>query len=344
MRRFCIVKFFFLCYDIIRGVLMRKKLRNLFAIGTISALTSLGIDYVIRKTSSFVVDSALNRELPPLLKGNRNPNANVVPDEIKSEVRKLSEKLKNSIEKEVEIVAHDGIKLVGHWKHSSDSRRVIIAFHGWRSAWSKDFCGISKFFEDENCDVLYIEQRAHGDSGGEYIGFGLLERFDCVSWINYVNSVNEKNLPIYLTGISMGASTVLMASGSNLGKNVKGIIADSGFTSPKEILKYVTRTNFKIPLLFRQNLVDEFCKSKINFASDEYSTLTSMEKGSIPVLFIHGEKDTFVPIEMTYENYEVCKAEKMLFIVPEATHGLCYVYDKDGYEQKVKEFFSKYDV
>ncbi len=322
---------------------MGKKLSKLFTMGTISVLSVLGINYITRKTSAFVVDSALKRDIPPLLKGNRNPNANVVPEEMKDSVRELSENLKKSADERVEIIANDEIKLVAHWKHSSDSRRIIIAFHGWRSAWNKDFCGISKFFEDENCDVLYVEQRAHGESGGEYIGFGLLERFDALSWINYVNSINEKNLPIYLTGISMGASTVLMASGFELGNSVKGIIADCGFTSPKEIFRYVTRTNFKIPILFRQNLVDEFCKSKINFASDDYSTLVAMKNCKIPILFIHGEKDTFVPIEMTYQNYETCIAEKMLFTVPGATHGLCYVYDKDGYEKALKSFWEKYD-
>jgi len=322
---------------------MGKKTNKLFALGTVSFLTAIGISYLSKKTASFVVDSALNRELPPLLKGKMHPNSDVVPKEMKDSVKKLSEKLRNSADERIEISAHDGIKLIGHWKHSSDSRRIVIAFHGWRSAWNKDFCGISNFLEDEKCDVLYVEQRGHGESEGEYIGFGLLERFDCLRWINHVNSQNTNNLPIYLVGISMGASTVLMASGSEMPSNVKGIIADCGFTSPKEIFSHVARNKFKIPLLFRQNLVDEYCKSKINFASDGFSTLTAMKKCSVPVLFIHGENDTFVPIDMTYQNFKACRAEKMLFTVPCATHALSYVYDKDGYEKNVREFFQKYD-
>jgi len=298
---------------------------------------------VSRKISKLVVDAALDREIPKQMKDVQNPDNIKIPESLRLNLGKLSEKLKNSNCELVEITARDGERLVGHWHHKSDDKRVIIAMHGWRSSWTQDFGAIADFFHNNGCSVLYVEQRGQGHSGGEHMGFGMIERYDCLDWINWVNGKLCNTLPIYLAGISMGASTVLMTAGFSLPYNVCGIMADCGFTSAHAIWKHVVEGNTRFSYDVRSKAVDEICKRKIQMGSQEYTTLDAMKKCTVPVLFIHGTDDTFVPVEMTYENYKACIAPKKLFVVPGATHAMSYIVDKNGYENTVKEFWENYD-
>lgn len=255
-----------------------------------------------------------------------------------------AKKLENSGCQTVEITAYDGVHLIGHLYRCENAKRTVIAMHGWRSSWLNDFGIISEFMFQNQCNVLFAEQRGQGQSGGDYMGFGMLERHDCLYWISWIGQQDFAALPIYLVGVSMGASTVLMTAGFDLPDTVKGIIADCGFTSAHEIWKYVTESN--LPLLYtglRGELANDICRRKIQIGSKDYSCIDALQTGKTPVLFIHGTDDKFVPIEMTYENYKACVAPKRLFIVPGAEHGLSYVVDKAGYEAAVKRFWREFD-
>ncbi len=314
----------------------------LLSTGFVAATTAVAA-FVSHKISKFVVDSALNRERPKQ-KLAKTPDENVVPENLTETLQTLSDKLKNSDMETVEITAKDGEKLVGHWYHKEGNTRVIIAMHGWRSSWDHDFAGIADFWHDSGCSVLYAEQRGQGESGGAYMGFGMIERYDCLDWIHWVNERTEDSLPIYLAGISMGASTVLMTGGFELPGNVRGIMADCGFTSAHAIWKHVVEENTYLSYNPYQKIIDDMCKKKIQVGSKDYTTLDALKECDVPVLFIHGTDDTFVPIEMTYENYKACNGPKQLFVVPGATHALSYVVDQAGYEKAVKEFWENYDA
>ena len=264
---------------------------------------------------------------------------------IENECRGSSDKLLDADCKRVCIRATDGALLVGHLYLCKNAKRTVIAVHGWRTTWAKDFGGACEFFHSNDCNVLYIEQRGQNESGGKYIGFGLIERFDCLEWIKYINGIEKlSRLPIYLCGVSMGATTVLMTAGFKLPKNVRGVIADCGFTSPHAIWKHVINKNLHLPYgRFRAATVKRICRRKLHMSPDGYSTLDAMKVCKTPVLFIHGSGDRFVPIEMTYENYRVCASEKRLFVVPFASHGMSYFDDKVGYEREVLDFFKKHD-
>lgn len=250
--------------------------------------------------------------------------------------------LEETAHEQIEITAQDGTSLVGHWFFPEKAKRVVVAMHGWRSTWSQDFGMIAPFWLEKDCAVLFAEQRGQGNSGGEYMGFGLLERYDCLEWIRWVNDRTDAKLPIYLGGISMGATTVLMAAGLDLPDNVKGIVADCGFTSPHAIWKHVVENNFKLPFGLYSRAARDICQKRIRMTSDAYSTTDAMKECKVPVLFIHGTEDNFVPIEMTYENYKSCASEKRLFVVPGAEHGMSYLVDKDGYENAVTDFWNAY--
>lgn len=290
-----------------------------------------------------LVGEALDREEPKTMVRMK---ARLKGSEDEAELLALLEEKKEKLEKTpheiAEIVVPDGTHLVGHLFRAEEPRRAVIAMHGWRSCWSKDFSIIADFLMENNCTVLFPEQRGQGESDGEYMGFGMIERYDCLEWIRWMNDNGFSGLPLYLAGVSMGASTVLMTSGfEDLPENVKGILADCGFTSAKAIWKHISEENLHIPYVRHEKRVDDLVRKRIDLNSDAYSTLDAMETNVTPILFVHGSGDTFVPVEMTMENYEACKAPKKLLIVEGANHGMSYVEAREEYESAVKKFWQE---
>ena len=288
---------------------------------------------------------AMDREVPRGMvwqKERRAKKGGV--DAVERERTACSELLERRPSCEVTIVAEDGTRLVGHWYPCDQPRRVLIAMHGWRSSWSRDFGMIADFWHDAGCSILFAEQRGQNKSEGKYITFGLIERYDCRAWIDWVNTYqNPTRLPVYLAGISMGATTVLMSAGLTLPDNIHGVIADCGFTSPHDIWRWVVTKNMHLSYGLRGRIVNRICRHRIAIGSMEYSTLTAMRESQIPVLFVHGTDDKLVPISMTYENYKACRAPKRLLVVPGAGHGMSYHADREGYESAVCNFFGEFD-
>ena len=202
---------------------------------------------------------------------------------------------------------------------------------------------VADFWEDNDCSVLYAEQRGQGNSGGDYIGFGPIERYDCLDWINWVTNRCGNEVPIYLCGVSMGATTVLMAADLALPDNVHGIIGDCGFTSPHAIWKHVAKNNLHITFGLRGIMADTIYERKTQADAADESTVDALRNCSVPVMLIHGADDHFVPLKMTYENYNACASPKKLLIVPGADHGMSYFVDKEGYETMVKDFWRQFD-
>lgn len=324
---------------------MKKKITKiLIGTGAVTAGAVVAAGFIYKFTKE-MMDVALDREPPKVNeKAKSRFSGSRGQENTFGELAAMSEKLKNSDCKAVEITAQDGTRLVGHWHKCDKTERVIIAMHGWRSSWNKDFGAISDFWHKNNCSVLYAEQRGQGQSGGAYMGFGLTERYDCLAWIKWVNENGNDKLPVYLCGISMGASTVLMAAGLELPANVHGIMADCGYTSPHDIWKYIMENNLRLSYNgITSAIANDICRKKIQVTSKEYSCIEAMRKCKVPVLFVHGSDDHFVPVEMTYENYKACAAPKHLLIVPGAEHGMSYMVDRNGYEEAVKSFWNEFD-
>lgn len=314
----------------------------LFGTGLATAVgAALAFSY---STTKALVSAALDREAPAIISRKKPHHSPIHSDsEMYSALKDSAKKLEETASERIVITSHDNKQLIGHMYNHPDAKRIIIAMHGWRSSWSKDFGAISDFWHRNGCSVLYAEQRGQNNSEGDYMGFGMIERYDCAGWIDMINQNNPQKLPVYLAGISMGASTVLMTSGFDLGENVRGIMADCGFTSANDIWRYVAENNMHMSYSIRKKLVNNICKQKIQIGYDDYTTLDAMEVNTKPVLFIHGTDDSFVPIEMTYLNYKACNAQKHLFIVPGAGHAMSYILDKEGYEKAVQDFWNMYD-
>ena len=325
---------------------MKRSTRNILigsgiAVAGVAAVAGIAHHY----TTKYLMKLALDREGPKSATKDKDKLMSSGDlSETVAAIMDVAKKLEETEHEQIEITAQDGTTLVGHWFCPENAKRIIIAMHGWRSTWSQDFGAIAPFWLENDCAVLFAEQRSQGNSGGEYMGFGLLERYDCFDWIKWVNERTEAKLPIYLGGVSMGATTILMTAGFELPENVRGIVADCAFTSPHAIWKHVVENNFHIPYGLHSKAAKDICKKRIQMSSDSYSTVEALSNCKVPVLFIHGTDDNFVPIEMTYENYKACVSEKRLFVVPGAEHGMSYLVDKDGYETAVKRFWNDLEI
>lgn len=323
---------------------MNENVKKCIRISGIVAAAAAGASLSAYLTTKILVKTAVDRDGPRVMQRAGNLLARTQKDnQFLAELDAAAKRLEEKKSETVTVTSLDGIPLVGHFIPSENPKRVIIAMHGWRSSWTKDFGTMSDFWEANDCSVLYAEQRGQNNSGGDYMGFGLTERYDVLNWINWVTERCGSKLPIYLAGVSMGATTVLMAAGLNLPSNVHGIAGDCGFTSPQAIWKHVANKNLHLVYGLRSIMADTMFKERLQMATNDYSTVEALKNSKTPILLVHGTEDHFVPVEMTYENYVACAAPKKLFIVPGADHGMSYYTDKQGYEKTIKEFWNEFD-
>ncbi len=244
----------------------------------------------------------------------------------------------------VEILSCEGLKLKAFLvpADTDSPKGTCILFHGYHSLATVDFAPEIKFLHDLGYRLLVPYQRSHGLSEGKYVTFGSKERLDCKSWAEYAASTFGGD--IFLMGISMGCVTVLRASELELPETVRGIVGDCGFTSSWEFTPHVMIDYIHIPAWLTYPiyfLVDIFSRIIAGFSVKE-DTRKALARSSVPILFIHGEADDFVPADMTYKNFEACTSEKELMIVPKADHAKSYCTDPAGYEKKVEEFLASH--
>lgn len=224
------------------------------------------------------------------------------------------------------ISSFDGKKLYGRFYKNGDSKITILMMHGFRSNPIHDFSCAFKFYYDKGFNLLVPDQRAHGKSEGKYITYGAHERYDAKSWLEYASTLVEDG-ELYATGVSMGATTVLMAAGLDLPSNVKGIIADCGFTSPAEIIKKVMKEDMKIPLFPLYYTTRFMTRLVAGFDFEECNAAVAVKNCKIPLLFLHGKSDSFVPFYMGEEIYNSAQGRKEAVWVEGADHGCSFLVD-----------------
>ena len=291
-----------------------------------------------------LMDVAMKREAPKALKnkGSAQLTGEKRDEPYREAQRAAAKKLASSETETVLLENREGLTLVGHLRECEKAKRLVIAFHGWRSAWYRDFGLLADFLSREQCSVLYVEQRAQNESEGDYIGFGLTERYDCVDWANWA-AERFPGLPVYLMGVSLGGATVLMAAGDVLPDAVRGVIADSAYTSPREIWQYVMKKNLRLPTRAATFIADGLCKKRLNASSGSYSTVEALKNTEVPVLLIHGEDDHFVPLRMAFENRDACASFCKLLVIPGADHARTYYMGRGAYEAAMRAFWEHFD-
>ena len=240
----------------------------------------------------------------------------------------------------VYIRSFDGLKLHGYWVPAKNPRGTVLLAHGYRSTVLLDLGFAFEFYHSRGFNLLIPQQRSHGESQGKFITFGVKESQDILSWIHFHNKTFG-DYPIVLNGISMGASSVLYLADRKLPTNVKGIIADCGFTSPKDIIAEVYERIIRLPVIPTLWAVEFFARVFAGFSLEEMDTRKSLSKSRLPVLLIHGTKDGFVPCRMSVEAYNVCAGDKELLLVEGADHGLSFLVGTTKYVCTVDKFIHK---
>lgn len=242
---------------------------------------------------------------------------------------------------DVAIESFDGLKLMGKWLPAEKPIGTIILFHGYHSHYLSDFGGILPLYHDLGMNLLLVRQRAHGESQGKYITFGVRERLDVLKWIEFHNTVHGKD-NVYLSGMSMGTSTVLFAAGEALPENVRGITADCGFTTPAEILAITATKMFRFPGQILLPFVNLWSHLLAGFGVWDCDTRRTLARARVPILFIHGKADDFVPCWMTEAGHAACVSEKQLYLVEGAGHGMGYLMDKERIRGALLAFFREH--
>ena len=233
----------------------------------------------------------------------------------------------------------DGLKLAGRYYHTAEGAPVMILFHGYRSISLRDCAGGYILAKKLGFNVLAVDQRAHAESEGRVISFGIREHKDCESWIRFVIKRFGNDAKIVLSGLSMGAATVLMASQLPLPDNVVAILADCPYSSPADIIRKVCRD---------RHLPDHLAYPFIRLGAWIYgrfdlemtTACNAVKKASVPILLIHGEDDHFVPCEMSGLIHSCCASPSQLHTFAGAGHGLCYMVDPIRYEMITIRFLN----
>lgn len=258
------------------------------------------------------------------------------------------QKFKAEPYEDVYMTNREGMKLHGYLLECGGATKTVIFSHGWHSDALFDFSCIWEYYRKHSFNVLIINHRGHGKSEGKYVCFGVKERFDVIDWANWVNGRFGKDMKIFLSGISMGSATVMMTVGTEgLPQSVVGASCDCGYTSARDIFVHVLRVGFHLPPFPILNVAGVISKIFAKFDFDEFTSMDGLKNAKVPVYFIHGTKDGFVPVEHTYKNREICATEYTEAIIEGADHGLSFFTEpetvRSGLQALLKKIFDDFE-
>ena len=238
------------------------------------------------------------------------------------------EKLKEIPYEDLYIQSFDGLKLHGYL-YKGEGKEVVICVHGYKSAPPNDFADKMQIYTARKSSILMIDDRAHGKSEGRYLGFSELDKYDIKSWVDKINELYD-NPSIYLHGVSMGGASVLHTANMNL-KNVKGIISDCGFNSIDGIVRFLVKKSYHVPYFPLANLANMWSKiiAKVDFKASIGEEIVA--NSNIPIVFIHGKLDNFVPCQMSIDMYNACTNKKALLLVEDCGHAAAYCCAQEEY-------------
>lgn len=234
----------------------------------------------------------------------------------------------------------DGLKLHAYWVPAENARGTVVLVHGYHSCVLTDFSVAFPLYYEMGFNLLLPTQRAHGKSEGKYVTFGVKECGDMLRWITWHNET-QGAIPMIISGMSMGASTVMYLAAEDLPQNVKGLIADCGFTTPKEIISRVFRNVARIPAWTVIWATELFARMFGHFSLTEKDSVQTLANNTRPILLVHGLDDDFVPCDMTQRGFKACAGDKRLLLVEDATHGISFLRAKEAYIAKVNELLEQ---
>lgn len=258
---------------------------------------------------------------------------------LKDEIFECTRKMDEEPYEPIYITSYDGLKLFGRYYHHKDGAPLKIIFHGYRGLALRDSSGGYALSKKLGYNVIAVDQRSHGKSQGHVITFGIRERKDVLSWIEYANARFGNDIPILLSGVSMGAATVVMAATLPLPENVCCILADCPYSTPKDIIRKVCADEH-YPVAASYPFIRIAAKVLGGFNLEETSALEGAKNSSVPILLLHGEDDRLVPLDMSREIHENSNGCTTLATFPDAGHGLSYMVRSREYEAACYAFLN----
>lgn len=322
----------------VRGGHMRKKIKFI-VLGIVLVFFAINIG-----ASFFFYNLAIDRNVKEFLQGNNDLEVSAEALEVflDGDWRDWS---KNQNYEVYNITSYDGLELQGYYLPAKEpTHKLVILSHGYLGH-AKDMALYGQhYYEDLGYNIFFADARGHGQSEGDYIGFGWHDRLDLTQWIDTLVEKLGEETEIILHGLSMGAASVLMTAGEELPDNVKGIIADSPYTSVWDMFDYQITRMFHLPAFPVLHSTSALTKIKAGYTFGEASALEQVKKANLPILYIHGETDTFVPTELAWELYENTSSEAEIYTFPDAGHGEAFVIHKDAYLEILENFLDSLEM
>ena len=317
------------------------KNKTKLALGALTVVGGIATGFAVKKKINALVDEHLHRDGISVIKRKLMSKKNREDFENNPEV--ILGRLFYATAPQINItIANSEGRHINAllYKQDSETSKYAIVVHGYRAS-VKSVSYIAKRYFEAGYNVLLPYLRAHLGSDYDYSTMGWRERFDIIDWIKYINS-EEQNAKIVLHGVSMGAATVMMTTGEKLPSNVICAIEDCGYTSVYNAYSYKIPKMMHIPAFPFVDIFRRAIKKRVGFDIKEASALNQVKKSKTPILFIHGNDDTVVPVSMAHELYLNASCEKDLMVFKRANHEMSALLYPDKYWSKVWGFIEKY--
>ena len=312
---------------------MNKKKKIILTISILLLVVILGVGGLV---GNYFYNLALNPfTSKDMIFGDDDDDTSL---EVEADVNWL---IKDSNYIDTYITSSDNLKLHAYEvKNENKTDKWAIVVHGYTSE-VKLLSSKAKHLYNMGYNVLVPDLRSHGTSEGNYIGMGWHDRLDIIDWINYIVKNNPKS-EIALHGTSMGSATVLMVSGEKLPSNVKAIVADCGYTSVYDEFSYQLKQLFNLPAFPIMNFSDVVTHIRAGYCLNDASAINQVKKSTTPILYIHGDKDDFVPYYMMDELYNATNSEKEKLTIEGGEHANSDLVNPKLYWSTVNSFLEKY--
>lgn len=247
--------------------------------------------------------------------------------------------------RDVILSAVDGLALHAHWLPApQDTHRWVICVHGYGRS-GAEMGHFASHYADQGWNLLLPDLRGHGESEGNYVGFGWDDRLDLVSWVSWIVR-RDPQAWIVLHGLSMGAAAVLLTTGGALPQNVKGAVSDCSYTSASALLRLILHKSHRWPGPAGTALaaLRSAVKRRAKYDLDKADALNAVRRSHTPTLFIHGVSDELIPAAMMAELYEHARCPKEFLWVPHAGHGRALLADSELYWSTVDDFIARLEA
>ena len=239
-----------------------------------------------------------------------------------------------------DIISFDGLRLHADFLRGEPGTKVTMIFcHGYKSEAAFDFAAMYDFYRSLGYNLVYLNMRAHGKSGGKYIGFGVLDRFDVQSWAKKVAELFP-DTSIFLHGMSMGAASILQSADLELDPAVCGIIADCGFSSTNEVFRNLVGGLYHLPATPFVDIFEAVNRMTAGYGFTDADSVRSMERSRLPLAYICGDCDRYVPLDMAMRIYNACVQDKVLLIAEGAGHAASFMTENEKYRNLITEFIN----